>query len=502
MKLLFGIDIGTTGTKSMILDIEGNIISSAYQSYEIYNDKINYVEEEAEDWWNAVVKTVKECLQKVDSQDEISALSLSTQGGSMVPVDRNGNPLRKAIVWMDKRAGKEAEILRKRKPRDYYYKTTGWRLLNGMNLAQIKWIKDNEPDIFANTYKFLSTIDYINYKLTGEFIIDPTNSGITNLMNIKKCEWEETILSEIEISEDKLASIKPSGQVLGTLTTNAAKQLGLSSEVKVVNGGHDQYCAALGAGAINNGDTLLATGTAWVVLGINDKPIFDTETYFSPGHHVIDGKWGALASIGTAGVSMEWFRKNIAKNIIKNGEELIESYQDINEKTAEKDIGAEGLTFYPHFNGSGCPTWSDNNRATLLGMDLSHDRYHIARAIMEGVAFEACWILESLEKQNLEIEKLKMLGGATKSKIWTQIVADITGLSIIVPEVADVTCVGAAILAGLGTGIFNEPYQAYNSMVQNEREIQPDSDNYEEYEKLFSQYKNKYFMLEKYYSLE
>ncbi|MDD3840779.1 MAG: FGGY family carbohydrate kinase [Clostridia bacterium] len=501
MQLLIGIDVGTTGTKTMIINEQGNIISSSYKGYDTYSEELNYVEQDAQDWWDAVVYTVRECMYKVENKDRIKAISLSSQGGSMVPVDQNCNPLRRAIVWMDKRAVQQGKDLRKGKPKDYFYKKTGWRLSSGLNLAQIKWVKDNQPEIFKNTHKFLSTIDFINYKLTGEYVIDLTNAGITHLADLEKREWNKEILEEIEIDQTELADLNSSGEIIGNLTKAAAEQLGLPANVKVISGGHDQYCVALGAGAVNKGDVLLATGTAWAVIGIFDQLLFDTKAYFSPGYHVVKDKYGAMSTVGTGGISMEWFRKNIANLIKQDDGDQLESYQNINKKAGQKGIGADGLMFYPHFLGSGCPTWSSDNRATILGLDLSHDRYHIARAIMEGVAFEANWILEALKEKDVTINKLKMLGGATNSKLWTQIIANITGVPIIIPEISDAACVGAAMLAGLGIGMFEDAQKAYQAMVKDEREILPIKEQAQEYKALFQQYKKRFYYLKQLYGV-
>ena len=293
--MLLGIDVGTTGTKSILLDGEGRIVCSSYKKYSRSCTENGHVEQDAEDWWKALSYTVRECTKVLDSKDEVKAISLSTQGGSMVPVDADGDPLANAVTWMDTRGAEQHEALLKLNGEDFYYLRSGWRLSNSFNLIQIVWLRDNVPKVFEKAAKFLSTIDFINRRLTGEFRIDPTSAGMTQLFNIIEHKWDERILALAGLSTERLPEITNSGEVVGTLSRNAALELGLSKTVRVVSGGHDQYCAALGAGAIDTGDVLLSTGTSWVILAVADHPVLNTAFYPAPGQHVVGGRWGVIS---------------------------------------------------------------------------------------------------------------------------------------------------------------------------------------------------------------
>lgn len=502
MGLLLGIDIGTTGAKSVIMDENGHVLASAHKGYEIYNTYPNYVEQNAEDWWNALVETVRRCLGEIDHKEEILALCVSTQGGSLVAVDAEGNPLRMAISWMDKMGKRECDILKKGKEDNYHYRKTGWVLSSGFNLVQMKWMQDHEPEIFNKTHKFISTAEYINYKLAGEYYIDYTNAGITNLLNLDSMQWDADILADLGINEERLGTLVKGGEVVGNLCADAANQLGLSTDVKVVIGGHDQYCAAIGIGAIHNGDVFFSTGTAWVVLAVSDKLVFDNEYYFSPGHHLIQGMHGVMATVPTGGISIEWFRKNFGRLVMLDGKNEMEAFREIDNAVDAKNPGADGVMFYPHFLGATCPNWASENKATFVGLDLSHDRYHMARAVMEGVVFEANWIIEKYRERGIGINRLKMLGGAAKSPIWPQIISDITGLPVIIPRIADVACVGAVMFAGIGAGVYKDAQHAYKTVVKEEREITPDSQRFSTYRKLFELYKKRFFLLKELYELK
>lgn len=491
MDLFLGIDIGTTGTKSMVVDLEGRIISSAYKGYRLQSARPGWVEQDAEDWWQAVVYTVRECTRDADIRAGIKALSLSTQGGSMVPVDEAGIPLRQAISWMDKRGEVQRNALCENKAEDYYYTITGSALTSGGNLIQIKWMSDNEPELFHKTHKFLSTVDYINFKLTGNYVIDVTNAAMTQLLNIKNKAWDAGILETLGIQEQKLPAIVRSGEVIGKLREAAALELGLSAHTTVVSGGHDQYCVALGSGAINSGDVVLSTGTAWVVLCVSDTLVLDAQNNFYAGSHVIDGKWGLLASLETGGVCLEWLKNNILSYTNDKNEVCTEEFETLDQMASKRKPGSDGLMFYPHFTGVECPNWAPKNKGTFTGLDLSHDKYYMARAIMEGVGYEIKWMLEVIESKGVHINCIKMLGGATRSSLWPGIIADITGVPVRISEVSDMACVGAAILAGKRTGL--------GDLSKKEKEILPDADNTLKYHQLFCQYKKGFELLKQLY---
>lgn len=501
MDLLLGIDIGTTGTKCIAADTEGSIIASAYKGYKLYNDGPGRVEQDAGDWWEAVVYTVRECVRKTGA-DNIKAVALSSQAGSMLPVDEAGVPLRRAISWMDTRGEKQREELNCGKPEGYYYNLTGFNLSDGGNLIQIKWLRDHEPGIFEKTCKFLSTIDYVNYKLTGNYVIDVTSAAMTQLLDINNKCWDKGILLDLGIDEKRLPGITDSGEMIGCLERDAAERLGLSEATWVVSGGHDQYCAALGSGAINDGDAILSTGTAWVVLCISGKPWQDAESNFYRGRHVANGKWGLLASIESGGVCMEWLRNNLLSSAGGNNESCKEDFSTIDEMASERCPGSDGLMFYPHFTGVECPNWAPKNKGTFLGIDLSHDRYHFARAIMEGVGYEIKWMLEAMGNKGININSLKMLGGAAGSSVWPGIVADITGIPVKISGVKDMACIGGVILAGKGAGLFATFEEGCRKLTKTEKELLPDHRNTAVYKKRYGKYKKGFEFLKQIYLMD
>jgi len=496
MASVIGIDVGTTGTKGVLINDKLEIISSAYKGYDFLRSDSNFVEQDAADWWAAAVYVVKECVKNYNRIEEIKGICISSQGATLVCTNEKGEPLSPARVWLDCRAAAQGEWINENYGEEFTYKKTGWRAINCFNLLQIMWIREHNKTLYDETSKYLSTNEYINYKLTGKFIGDPTNAAMSQLFNIVEKRWDVDLLEICGLNERSLARVLDVGEPLGSISEQAAEELGLTRNTTVFNSGHDQYLAAVGSGAVNIGDVLLSCGTSWGITKIVDAPYFDTEIFYSPGRHAIAGLWGIFAYTPAGGATLEWFRKNIAARSADNS---IIPYDEVNTMVSETETGARGLFFLPHFSGSSCPTWSSESRATLMGLDVSHTKADIARAFMEGVGYDINWILESLQKSKVKLNSIKSLGGATKSRIWMQIVADITGLTIINPTYPDAPVMGAAFIAGKNCGIYESITKAYSTINKDSSIIEPNISAHKKYSDLFQDYKRKFELVRKSY---
>jgi len=485
-KYLLGLDVGTTGTKAILFSVSGEVIAQSYRSYPTQMPQVEFREQNPEDWWSAVCQTTKEvCAGK---EDAVIALSLSTQGGTMVAVDKEMKPLRPAIVWNDVRAKEECqEFLEQVGPADTMYQKTGWELHPSASCANVRWIRKHQPELFEKLVMYLSVPDYICYKMTGKTAIDVSNVGINRFADICKGEYDPRLLAFSGLKAEQLAEIVPSGTFLGWLTETAAKEMGLTTNTAVVSGAHDQYAVALGAGAFHTGDMLVGSGTCWVVTGISDKPAF--ETGLAQSVAAVPGRWGCLCSLPSGGICLEWLRKNFGNDI---------SYDRINKEAATRKAAEEGLFFYP-FSG-----FAENDkqftRGSFLGLDLSHDTFHLTRAVMEGVVFQIVGILEKFPAE-FQPKELILSGGASKSPVWSQILADIADLPVRIPETADLGCVGAAILAGVGSGIFTSAEAGYESLAVKSRLVMPDPDRVAKYAPLKKQYAENAVKLTQIYKL-
>lgn len=453
---VLGIDVGTTGTKALLINVNGNVAASGYQGYELITGKGGVVEQDANEWWKAVVFATRQAIKDVTDKSQIVALSLSTQGASSLLVDENNVPLGNSLTWMDSRAVEEKEEFAAFFKDDSIYKKTGWPLNVSLDSVKLLWHKRHNQQAMKKAKKYVSTIEFINTKLTGECVADPTNAAIRQLMNLSSSEWDKDILDFLGVDESLMPKLKETGSVIGKLSVMAAEELGLSQSLTIFGGAHDQYSAALGVGAIAPGDMVLSTGTAWVTLGITQTPMF-TKSFIAPARHVVGGLWGALTSIPVAGAALDWFKRITD-----------ESYDNINKHAAQRMEKAKDLFFYPYFIGARFPVWNENVRAVFAGLGLEHDRYDMFRAVMEGVAFQVKLTIDDYAKNGANIDTLHMAGGATKSDLWMSMIGAVTGAKIYKSEQPDAACIGAAMIAAVGCGIVSDYRQAKELFVKSQ----------------------------------
>ena len=479
-QYLLGIDVGTTGTKTLLFRTDGKLMGQSYRAYGMSTPQVGWSEQNPEDWWNAVVDTVREACAALADTKQVRGISLSLQGGTMLAVDEDFNPLRPAMVWNDTRcAVQKNAYLREVGDADTMYQKTGWRLGNGLNAMQIRWMKDNEPELYAKTAMFMSVPDYISYKMTGIAAIDLSDIGINQLGNVREGRYDPEILAFAGITEEKLPKILRSGEVIGNLTERAAAELGLSTDVVLSAGAHDQYAVALGAGACKAGDILIGSGTCWVITCIGDEPDFDSG--LSQSVATVPGKWGSLWSLSSGGVCLEWLRRNFTLD-----PDNALSYDVINQEAGVRKAAEDGLFFFPFSGRSTLQKGFD--KGSFIGLDLAHDRYHMARAIMEGVAFQIVWMMDAFRTKPSQ-DGLILAGGASKSPLWCQLVADIANLPVRIPAVADLACVGAAVLAGVGCGIYKDAETGCKELAVGERILYPNPENTKRYSQYFEEYK-------------
>lgn len=466
-RYVIGIDVGTTGTKAILFSEKGACLKTAYRGYPLSTPQVGQVEQNALDWWQAVGQAVREVSQ--GHGKDVAALCLSTQGGTLVCVDENAEPLCPALVWNDSRCQKQAEAFAAQFGTDAMYQKTGWGLFAGMPAMQIGWIRENRPSVFKKTAFFATVSDFLSLKLTGKAAIDLSNAGINQLTDVRQSCYDRDILAFIGIDERRLPALLPSGEVIGNLTQDAADFLGLTTKALLISGAHDQYAVALGAGAVHPGDTLIGSGTAWVVTSLVEKPDF---TGLSQSRSALPHLWGSLCSLSHGGICLDWLRKNI----IGTPDAPVD-YEVLNREVARRRAAREGLFFLP-FGGS-------QNKAQFVGLDLSHDRFHMAKAVMEGVTFQILAMLERFDVQG----SLLLAGGASKSPVWAQLLSDSSGLPVRIPQMPDLACVGAAVLAGVGAGIYTTAEEGCKVLSVAEKTVYPDPESAKAYAPLFTQYK-------------
>jgi sugar (pentulose or hexulose) kinase len=465
---VLGVDVGTTAVKAMLVDNETGSRHLSQCGVGISTPRPGWVEQDPEDYWTAIGLAVGDVLSRLGAGIDVSSLSISTQGGTLIPIDASGHVLGRAVVWMDHRAVTQSKALLRELGPDFFYLKTGWRPSGCLPFLQICWLREERPDLFERIDRFAFVGDYLAERLSGEWACDPTNAGMTMLYSLERGEWDPELLELAGISADMLPPLRSTGDELGTLRPSSAEDLGLSENTLVVNGGHDQYCASLGAGATGQGDLLISGGTAWVLLATCSSPRFDTSSYLSPGRHIMEGGWGLLSSIPAAGAGLNWFRK-----MAGGGRDEREFYRRIEATAAEIPPGSDGVLFHPYFTGSTIPAWEPNLRGAILGIGLGQDIGHLFRAYLEGVAFECRLNTEAFARVGVKLRGAVMIGGAARSGIWRRIVCDVLRMPMRIPEEHEAACLGAAILAAKGEGLYGDFREGADALVRTRDRVDP-----------------------------
>jgi sugar (pentulose or hexulose) kinase len=380
----------------------------------------------------------------------------------MLAVDGGDHPIDRVITWMDSRARAESDALADILGNDIVYRTTGWRMAPWCDAAKIRYMKAHKK--YEEAKKYLSTLDFINLKLTGNAVIDPTNAAIRQLFNISTGAWDKKILDAVGVTEAELPAVLKAGQPVGALTPAASEALGLSAAVKVYNGAHDQYCASIGCGAVYPGDMLISTGTAWVIMGISEKPIYST-TFISPSPHPAQGLYGNMASLGGVGSSFQWIGDKFFP-----GQSLSQIDGNIlsSENAAEVLAKNTGLFFIPWLAGAGYPAGNPSARGGFIGMDFTTGPYDMALAVLESAAFSLKNAMNDFEKNGFNPSVIKIMGGAVKSDVWMDILAAVIDVPIYKMRITDSCALGAAFIAACGEGWYKDYAEAASATVTSE----------------------------------
>lgn len=478
---LLGLDIGTHATKGVLFDLAGTELVQAEQSYPLATPQPGWVEQDPEQVWQAVVSVIQQIVSQVGSKHQIVALALAAQSGSVIPTRADGTPLYPMITWLDTRA----EALVKQWQAEGLEPTvrtlSGWQLHPGLPLPMIAWLRQFKPDLFAQTERFLSILDFLNYRLTGIFCTDLSTGAEMQLVDISTAQWSPQLCDLVGLTPDHLARLEPAGTVVGHVTAAVSELTGLSSQTQVVNGGHDQCCTALAMGMTDPGRVMLATGTAWVITGVVNSPSIQTiPANMNLNFHVTPQRWTVSQYLGGFGASVEWCLNQCWQSAPPTPAlTRPELYDLFNEAVTRSQAGCSGLLFLPL--GGTAP-------GGFVGLRLDHTRVEMSRAIVEGVAFEVRWALESIQQAGLPVEELWVAGGATRSPVWPQILADVSGLPISLTRYAQWPALGAAILAGAGIGVFETLAEGIARFQKPPRQIVPNETQSEVYRESFARY--------------
>ena len=456
---LMGIDMGTTSVKTAVFDDKLTELKKLTADYTL-ESKGDTLEFPAEEYWNIV----RGEIEKITAELKIDALAIDTQCETLILTDEDGNPTRRAIVWLDNRATEEAKLIEEHFGRQKVYEITGQPEVTATWPAcKLLWVRRNEPEVWAKTKKVFLLEDYILYKLTGRFITEKTLQSSTIYFDIKANDWWGEMLDFIGCEREMLPELLDSGVYVGEY-----------KGIKVVTGAMDQVSGAIGAGVVKDGIVSVMTGTTMVIFTkMNDVPEYDP-TSIVPCHYNYDGKFCLLSWSPTAGMALKWFRNALCENY---------SFMELDEMAKDIAPGSDGVTFLPYLCGSTMPKYNPEARGSFTGLTTEHGRAHFVKAVMESVA---CMLKSNLDYLNLDVSEIRAMGGGASSPLWCQIKSDMTGKRLVTLKNKETACLGAAILAGVGTGVFPS-VEAACDMIEIGRAYAPSgadyTECYERYEK-------------------
>lgn len=445
--MLLGIDIGTTAVKALVIDDGGRALSLGEHEYPTRRPHPGWSEQDAEDWWTGAVAATRQAVERIEAP-AIAGLAISTQGDTLVPVDASCRPLGPARTWMDTRTGDLIPGIERKVDADRWREIAGASLGPYSAAMTIVWLREHRPELFHSAARFALVEDFLTQRLTGEALLDYPNASRTLVFDITQGAWSGLLLEAVGVGEDRLSPAAPSGTVVGPLLPAAAEALGLPAGIPVAVGGHDQTCAGIGAGVVKAGSMLLSCGTAWVLLASIDRPgVGDSDGGVQVYCHAAPDRW-ALLTAHAGGNVLSWCRE-----VLYGGGEV--SYEQIGAEAAlAMARETEPLLLLPHFYGGSSSRWLRDARGAVVGLTLGHSREDLALAVMRGVALEVRRNFELMGRQSRRPEEIRMIGGGAGSDLWAQMIADGTGVPVMRPEVSEAASYGAAILAGVGAGVF------------------------------------------------
>jgi len=472
-----GIDLGTTSVKILAADETGKAVRSVTREYPLHMPKPLWSEQNPEDWWAQTVAGLRELGEALDLKD-IKAISFSGQMHGMVTLDAEDRVVRPAILWNDQRTVKECAYLNEEIGQTLISQWTGNLALTGFTAPKVLWLKANEPEHFARAQKFMLPKDYLAYKLSGVFATDFSDASGTLYLDVKHKKWSADMLNLLGISEAQLPALYESDAVIGTVRRELAKELGLSSEVKVVIGGGDQAVAAVGGGVVSPGDCSVSLGTSGVVFAATDRFYVDDRNSLHSFCHA-NGKYHLMGVTLAAAASLKWWIEEIQKSA---------DYDGLIAEAAEVPV-EDSLFFLPYLMGERTPHNDPSCRGTFIGLNMLHGRKHMTRSVMEGVAFSLRDTFEIMRQMGIAINSISISGGGSASRFWCHMIADVLGVPVNTLNSNEGPAYGAAILAAVGVGQFSSVDNACRTLIAVQNTINPNEEKIRQYNEKYNKYR-------------
>lgn len=488
---LLGIDVGTTGVKTMLIDLKGSVKAEAISEYGISMPRVLWAEQDPEEWWRATCESVDKALKLSGaSRREIVSIGLTGQMHGLILLDKAGNVIRPCIMWNDQRAGRECDEIRETIGKERLLELTGNQVLPGFTAPKLLWVRNNEADIYKSAAKMLLPKDYIRFRFTGEYLSDVTDASGTALFDVCNRKWSGPVVKELGIQRSLLPDVTESIEISSRVSGEAAKETGLAEGTPVAGGAGDQAAQAVGAGIVRNGLCSVTIGTSGVVFVAYDKYVKEPEGRLHAFCHAIPGMWHLMGVMLSAGGSFKWYREVIGQA----------GYDELTDQAEGVVAGSDGLLFLPYLTGERTPYSDPLARGVFCGLTLRHGKAHMTRSVIEGVTFGLRDSLEIIYSMGCAIDEVRISGGGVRSALWRKIIADIFNMKVSFTNISQGAAYGVAIIAGVGVGAFDSIEGAVKEIVKEGMKLEPGKDA-EVYQEYYEVYKALYPALRNEFSL-
>ena len=494
MAYILGIDIGTSGTKTVLFSEDGKAAASSTHEYPLYTPQNGYAEQNAEDWWNAVVNSVKDVLaESAANPADIKGVGLSGQMHGLVMLDSDNKVIRKSIIWCDQRTGKEVGELNEKVGHDKLIEITANPAITGFTAAKILWVRNNEPENYEKCRHILLPKDYIRFMLTGEYATEVSDASGMQLLDIPKRDWSDEVLKKLNIDKSLLAKVYESPEITGEITAEVAALTGLKEGTPVVGGAGDNAAAAIGTGVVEDGKAFTTIGSSGVVFAHTSNISIDKGGRVHTFCCAVPGCWHVMGVTQSAGLSLKWFRDNLCWSEMETAIGMNEDPYYIMDKIAgDIPIGANRLFYMPYLNGERTPHLDPNARGSFIGLSTMHKKANMLRAVMEGVSYSLRDCVEVMREMNINVSDMMACGGGGTSSLWRQMLADLYGCKVKTTQNKEGPALGAAILAAVGAKLYASVPEACGAIIKIDREQDPINENICKYERAYAMYRKLY----------
>lgn len=467
-----GIDVGTGGSRAVLIDADGKIQAAATIEHAVFaTPHVGWAEQDARDWWRATAEAVRQVLRNENVRaEEIGAIGLSGQMHGAVFLSEADEVLRPSIIWCDQRTEKQCYDLTVKIGAEKLLELVSNPALPNFTLTKMLWVRENEPEIWNRTRTVLLPKDYVRLRLTGDKATEVTDASGTLMLDVKNRKWSKELLAAVEFSESLLPRVYESAEITGVISAVCAAETGLAAGTPVVAGAGDNAAGAIGMGIVRPGAVSATIGTSGVVFAVTDKPSIDPKGRIHTFCHAMSDRWHVTGVTQAAGLSLRWFRDNLASN---------QTYDELVNEAAAIPAGAGGLLWTPYLMGERTPHLDPFVRASLIGLTASHTRANVVRSILEGVTFSLRDAIEIFKELNIPIETIRLGGGGARSALWRQIQADVYGQTVEIIAAEEGAAYGAALLAGTGSGIWKTVDEACFKSIRVAETILPNEESVE-----------------------